>query len=91
MFSSNKDDKTITFKTYTNMFEAELDKEILDDAGIEHFFSDENISSALPIDGSDLGRIRLHIFEKDLATATELINSEDDNIILDNEMQKEEE
>jgi hypothetical protein len=82
MFETKKEGKIIAFKTYNNMFEAELEKAILDEAGIDCFFSDENIYNALPIDSIDVGRIRLHIFEKDLILVNELINSiEDKNFV----------
>ena len=67
-------ENTIVLKTFLNEFEAEIAKGVLDEEGIESFITKDDEGSMAPPLQFTQG-VRLHIFEKDLEKANEILNS----------------
>ncbi len=67
------DDKIIVYRSYSNLSEAYETKNILEMNGIPCFISNENMATVYPLYNSHVGGIRLHIFEKDIAAADNLL------------------
>ena len=66
--------KTIILRAYENFAEADFDKHILEENGIECFLSDSNIVQLYPMFSSPFGGIKLHIFEENEEKAIDLLN-----------------
>lgn len=61
-------------RSYYNNIEAHRAKSILEEAGIECFLSDENISNLYPMMSSPFGGIKLHVEEKDMEKACRILD-----------------
>lgn len=68
-------DKTIIYKSYSNLYDAQYAKDILKENDIESFISED---SMLPLNpsGKSWG-VKLHIFEKDKTTVDNIIKEID--------------
>ena len=71
-----EDDKVVVLKTFLRPFEAYIVKGLLDACGIECFFSNEIFASRNPIYSSNVNGIKLNVFEMDIPTINELLNSQ---------------
>lgn len=68
------DDKIIIFNTYTTLPEAYHIKDMLEQNGIECFIANETFAQLYPLYGnSSIGGIQLHIFERDMKKAEEIV------------------
>jgi hypothetical protein len=73
MNSTGNEDKIVVYKKYENPMDANIAKTKLDAHGIPCFLSNElsaSIYGNIPIKGME---IRLHIFEQDWQSVTELL------------------
>lgn len=66
--------KTIILKSYENLTEANFDKHMLEENGIDCFLSDSNVVQLYPMFSSPFGGIKLHIFEEDEEKALQVLN-----------------
>ena len=75
---TEKDDNqnTVVIKTFMNEFEAEIARGVLEDEGVESFISKDDEGSMYPSLRLTEG-VRLHIFEKDIDKANDILNSLD--------------
>lgn len=69
-------DKIVVFETYYNPIEANIVKARLIDSGIQCFLSDENTITINPLYTQALGGVKLHLFERDVAAATSILQDE---------------
>lgn len=69
-------DKIIVFETFYNPIEANIVKSRLMDAGVQCFLSDENTITINPLYTQALGGVKLHLFERDIATARDILQDE---------------
>ncbi|MBW4889616.1 DUF2007 domain-containing protein [Mucilaginibacter sp. HMF5004] len=77
-----KEEPIVTFRTYYDPMLAHIERSRLEDAGINCFIQDENISTLNPFYNIAAGGIKLKVFERDIA-ACEAILSE--SVAPDNE------
>lgn len=70
-----KSDKTIIFRTFSNITDATFAKELLLQNGLECFISNEFGNQLYPIFGSSVSGIYLHIFADDEEKAKEILGS----------------
>lgn len=68
-------DNIIVLKSYGSAIEANLAKTKLDAYGIPCFLTEENLANLYPIQSPRFS-VRLHLFEKDLARAQEILNEQ---------------
>ena len=61
-------DHTIVLHTYSDLTEAEMMREKLEEKGIKSFINDENVMGLDPVGG-----VELKIFEKDKAEAERIL------------------
>jgi putative acetyltransferase len=66
-----------TIKTYTNLFEAQSEKAVLESEGIEVFLKNENTLAVQPFYNVMLGGIELQVDENDIPRTVELIGGEE--------------
>ncbi|MEM9808265.1 MAG: hypothetical protein AAF959_23620 [Cyanobacteria bacterium P01_D01_bin.56] len=66
--------KLITFRTYLRINEAQVDKEILEKAGIPAFIFDEYFSSIAPYNLYGAGGVRLVILENHIKNVIKLLD-----------------
>lgn len=66
--------RTIVLKNYDNLALAYYEKSIIEDVGIECFISGDNMAQPFNM-FAPIGGIKIHIYEKDLEKASELLNS----------------
>lgn len=76
-------DKIVIFETYYNPIEASIVKERLIDSGIQCFLSDENSIAINPMYNQALGGVKLHLFERDVEEARNILQDEEVQIHLD--------
>lgn len=76
-------DKIIVFETYYNPIEANIVKARLLDSGVQCFLSDENTITINPLYTQALGGVKLHLFEKDVDIAKNILQDENIQIALD--------
>lgn len=69
-------DKIVVFETFYNPIEANIVKSRLMDAGIQCFLSDENTITINPLYTQALGGIKLHLFERDVEDAENVLQDE---------------
>jgi len=65
---THEKDKTIVLHTYTDMTEAKMNQDKLNENGIESFLNDENVMGLDPVGG-----VELRIFEKDKEAAEKIL------------------
>lgn len=68
-----KPDNIVVLKTFGSSIEANLAKTKLDAYGIPCFLTEENLANLYPIQNPRFS-MRLHIFEKDIARAQEVLS-----------------
>ena len=68
-------DKIIVYSSYNTLSEAYEIKNMLERSGIPCFVSNENMATIYPMFDSEIGGIRLHLFEKDIQAANEILNT----------------
>jgi hypothetical protein len=68
------EEKIVTFKNYNTQMEANLAKTKLDAYGIPCFLSGENLANLYPIQNPKFSGVRLHLFEKDIDQARQVLN-----------------
>ena len=61
----------ITIRTYMNSIEAEMDRQLLENNGIQAYVADENMGSFLNV---AIGGIRLMVADADAEKATQILN-----------------
>lgn len=66
-------DKIVVFETFYNPIEANIVKSRLMDSGIQCFLSDENTIIMNPLYTQALGGVKLHLFERDVDLAREIL------------------
>lgn len=66
-------DKIVVYSGYNTLSEAYEARNILESCGIPCFISNENMATVYPMFDSNVGGVRLHLFEKDLARAREIL------------------
>lgn len=71
-----QNDKVVVFKTYMRPFEAYIVKGLLDANGIKCFLTNEIFASRNPVYSSSVEGIKLNVFERDISTINELLDSE---------------
>ncbi|WP_316816209.1 putative signal transducing protein [Pedobacter nyackensis] len=81
-------DKIVVFETYYNPIEANIVKTRLIDSGVQCFLSDENTITINPLYTQALGGVKLHLFERDVETARNILQDEDVQIALDNAVEQ---
>lgn len=69
-------DKIVVFETFYNPIEANIVKSRLMDAGIQCFLSDENTITINPLYTQALGGVKLHLFERDVEAAKNVLQDE---------------
>lgn len=67
------DEKIVIYSYYNTLSEAYEAKNLLERNGISCFISNENMACVYPMFDSNLGGVRLHLFEKDIAAADRLL------------------
>lgn len=60
-----------TIRTYMNSVEAEMDRQLLENCGIQAFIADDNMGSFLNV---AIGGIRLMVADADAEKATQILN-----------------
>lgn len=66
-------DKIVVFETFYNPIEANIVKSRLMDSGIQCFLSDENTIIMNPLYTQALGGVKLHLFERDVDLARDIL------------------
>lgn len=69
------DEKIVVYSSYNTLSEAYEIKNMLERSGIPCFVSNENMATIYPMFDSEIGGIRLHLFEKDIQAANEILNA----------------
>ena len=69
------DEKIVVYSSYNTLSEAYEIKNMLERSGIPCFVSNENMATIYPMFDSEIGGIRLHLFEKDFQAANEILNA----------------
>lgn len=75
---SNNNKKTIIYKSYDNPAIAQLEQQILQEANIACFLSDETVVNLYPMFSSPFGGVKLHIFEEDKNKAEAILGNIND-------------
>jgi DNA-directed RNA polymerase subunit RPC12/RpoP len=68
-------DNIIVLKSFESAIEANLAKTKLDAYGIPCFLSEENIGNLYPIQNPRFSGVRLHLFQKDVEQARQVLRS----------------
>ncbi len=74
MSRTKDNEKTIVYSFFNTLAEAYEARSILEMCDIPCFITNETLATVYPMFDSNLGGIRLHIFEKDLARANEALH-----------------
>lgn len=73
--AKNRDgEKVVIYSYYNTLSEAYEAKNLLERNGIDCFISNENMASVYPMFDSNLGGVRLHLFEKDVTEADRILS-----------------
>ena len=72
-------DKTILFRTFDTLPEAQYVKDALTQNGVESFIANEIGAQLYPLFGSSVSGYRLMILEKDMAKATDIAAGLEEN------------
>lgn len=70
---NRNNEKVVIYSYYNTLSEAYEAKNLLERNGIDCFISNENMACVYPMFDSNLGGVRLHLFEKDIAAAGRLL------------------
>ncbi len=68
-------DKITTIATYLHPFQAEVDRQVLEQEGIRTFLADENVVGANWLWSSAVGGVKLQVAESDASRATALLEA----------------
>lgn len=71
---NRNNEKVVIYSYYYTLSEAYEAKNLLERNGIDCFISNENMASVYPMFDSNLGGIRLHLFEKDVTEADRILS-----------------
>jgi hypothetical protein len=69
-------DKIIIYAAYDTAIQANLAKTKLDAYGVPCFLTEENFTGLYPLRNDIFPGVRLHLFEKDVARANEILTEE---------------
>lgn len=82
-------DKIVVFETFYNPIEANIVKARLLDSGLQCFLTDENLVTINPLYTQALGGVKLHLFERDISAAKDILKEEVFHTELDDNFTKE--
>ncbi|MFN0274353.1 MAG: putative signal transducing protein [Chitinophagales bacterium] len=68
-------DKIVILDSYTTITDANISRGVLEEHGVDCFLSNENFSILNPHFNIASGGIKLHVFEKDVSRAKEILKS----------------
>ena len=70
------EEKIVVYQTFSDPFNANIVKGLLDSNGIECFLSDENIISVNALYAHAVGGVKLNVFEKDIQRIDSILLSD---------------
>ena len=76
----NSEDETVLLTTFPNAVEANLARDMLENAGIDAFISDDQMMTNHPLLGSAVGGVKLWVCESDAADAVDALEEAPEDV-----------